>query len=119
MKSIDQIRMGITRFYDTEIRAALPPMKGMAYGVMIAAALAKPEKWIAKIAPGAQMLSIMDEEGNVDIEALAGWIKDQMKADGGRIELEIGINPLNVADKDKFVFTAADVDKLLACMSEY
>lgn len=119
MKSIDQIRMGITRFYDMEIRAALPPTKGVVYGMIIAAALARPEKWMNRIAPGAQMLSIMDEEGRIDIETLAEWAKEQMKAGGGKIEFEIGINPFNVADKDRFVFTAADVDRMLACISEY
>ena len=42
MKSIDQVRMGIIRFYDTQVRHALPEMKGIAYGMIIGAAMARP-----------------------------------------------------------------------------
>ena len=119
MKHIDQIRMGVTSFYDEEIRTALPTMKGIAYGMMIGAAMAKPEGWMKKIAPGAQLLSMMDEEGNIEIETLAKLLKEQMTAGGGKIQFEIGINPMNAADKDRFVFTAADVDKLMAHIERY
>lgn len=119
MKSIDQIRMGITKYYDTEIRGALPGVKGAVYGMIIGTALARPEALIAKIAPAAQTMGIMDENGNVELEALADEAKKQIAASGGKIDIEIGINPINVADKDRFVFTAADVDKLMRCIDDF
>lgn len=119
MKHIDQIRMGVTRFYDVEIRPALPQIKSIAYGLLIGAAMAKPQGWLAKIMPGAQLLSLMDDAGNVDIEMLAQLLKDQIKMGGGKFEFEVGINPMNPADKDRFAFTAADVDKLLRYIDEY
>ena len=111
--------MGVTRFYDTEIRPALPGIKGVAYGMMIGAAMAKPQAWLAKVAPGAQLLSLMDEAGSIDVELIAQLLKDQIKMSGGKIEFEIGINPMNAADKDKFAFSAADVDKLIGCIESF
>lgn len=119
MKHIDEIRAGVTSFFDAEIRPALPAMKGVAYGMMIGAAMAKPQAWLSKIMPGAQAIAMMDGEGNVEIEILAQLLRDQIKASGGKIQFEIGINPMNPADKDRFVFTAADIDKLLEHIDRY
>lgn len=118
MKSIDKVRMGIIRFYDTQVRHALPEMKGIAYGMIIGAAMARPEKWIEKIAPGAMMLNLMDQEGNVDVETIAQLLREQMKNGSGKLEFEIGINPLKPEDKDRFVFTQQDIEKLMRCMDE-
>lgn len=112
MKNIDQIRVGITRFFDAEVRPALPATKGIIYGMIIGAAMANPQKMIERFAPGAQMLSIMDEAGGIDVGTLLELLKGQMKAGGGKLEFEIGINPMNPADKDRFAFTPSDVAKL-------
>ena len=111
--------MGVTSFYDEEIRPALTDGKAVAYGMMIGVAMARPKKWLTKIMPAAQTFDIMDEEGNVDIELLEELAKEQIKAAGGKFKFEIGINPMNAADKDRFVFTAADVDKLMAHIERY
>ena len=118
MKSIDQVRMGIIRFYDTQVRHALPEKKAIAYGMIIEAAMLRPEKWIEKIAPGAMMSNMMDEEGNVDVETIVKLLREQMKKGSGKLEFEIGINPLKPEDKDRFVFTQQDIEKLMRCMDE-
>lgn len=118
MKSIDQIRVGVTRFYDAEIRPALPATKGIVYGIIIGAAMANPQKIVEKLAPGAMMLSIMDETGAIDVDMISSLIREQITAGGGKLQFEVGINPMNPADKDRFVFTPEDAAKLKRYIDE-
>ena len=113
MATINQIRAGLAAYYDTEIRQTLPGMKGIVYGAAVGLALAKPEKLLAKVLPAAQMLGIVEDDGQIDVDTLAREIKKQMASAGGEMRFEIGLNPLNVADVDIFRFTVNDVDRLL------
>lgn len=113
MASINQIRAGLASFFDAEIKPTLPGMKGIIYGTAVGLALAKPERMLEKIIPAAQMIGIMDADNQIDVDTLAKEIKKQMAGAGGEMRIELGLNPLNVADRDIFRFTGNDVDKLL------
>ena len=112
MASIDQIRVGLAAFFDQVIKPTLPGMKGILYGTAVGLALAKPEKMVAKVAPTAQLLGIMGEDGQVDVVTLARELKKQMAAAGGELRVELKLNPLNPAEVEVFRFTPGDVDML-------
>lgn len=112
MASIDQIRVGLAAFFDQVIKPTLPGMKGIIYGTAVGLALSKPEKLIAKAAPAAQILGIMDDNGNVDVATLARELKKQMVAAGGELRVELKLNPLNPAEAEVFRFSPGDVDML-------
>ena len=64
------------------------------------------------------MLNLMGGDGNVDVETIVQLLREQMKNGSGKLEFEIGINPLKPEDKDRFVFTQQDIEKLMRCMDE-
>lgn len=113
MASIDQIRAALAVYYDQEIRPTLPEAKGRIIGLGVGVALAKPESYLAKILPAAQMMGIIDEKGAVDVDTLAREAKKNLFGADGVFEIRKALNPFNPADVDVFRFKPTDVDKLL------
>lgn len=113
MASIDQIRVALAAYYDQVIKPTLPGLKGILYGTAVGLAMAKPEKIIEKMMPAAKMLGIMDDNGQVDVDALAREVKKQIASAGGEMRVELRLNPMNPAEVDVFRFVGNDVDVLL------
>ena len=113
MANINQIRAALAVYYDQEIRPTLPDIKGRILGLAVGVVLAKPEAWIGKLLPAAQLMGIVDEAGNVDVDLLAQEAKKNLFGKDGVFEIRKALNPLNPADVDVFRFKPADVDKLV------
>lgn len=113
MASLNQIRAALAVYYDTEIRPTLPDVKGRILGLAVGVILAKPEAMLQKILPAAQMMGVIDENGEVDVDLLAVEAKKNLFGKDGVLEIKKALNPLNPADVDVFRFRPADVDKLM------
>ena len=113
MASINQIRAALAVYYDQEIKPTLPEVKGRIIGLGVGVALAKPEAYLAKILPTAQMMGVIDDKGEVDVDLLAREAKKNLFGTDGVFEIRKAMNPFNPADVDVFRFKPADVDKLL------
>ena len=113
MASMNQIRAALAVFFDQEIKPTLPDIKGKLLGVAVGVALAKPEAFLAKVIPVAQMMGVVDGDGEVDVDLLAREIKKNLFSGDGVFEIKKSLNPFNPADVDVFRFHAADIDKLL------
>ena len=113
MANIDQIRTALAIYYDEEIKPTLPEIKGRMMGFAIGVALAKPEAWLGRILPMAQMMGAISDSGDVDVELLAREAKKNLFGKDGIFEIRKNFNPINPADIDVFRFRPADVDKLM------
>lgn len=102
----EQLASGIIRYIDTEIIPALPTASKWGVGTLVILAKGKYEDLIANAInmPIVKALGVVDENGLIDIDALANALR-QSAGKYGNLQIEIPFG-------GTLSFTAEDVDRL-------
>lgn len=104
MVSISKIKAGAARYVDDEITSKLSGWQRWVVGAGAAMALENLDGLIdpIKTHPAAKALHVMDDSGNVDVEKLYPYLKEQAKKGPVTFAVPIiGALTLNESDVDK------------------
>lgn len=104
---ISDIEIVLAKYVNAEMLPVMPTTLSK-FSLVAASTLmiGKTEKLIEKHKDIIQTLGIIDNEGNVDVDALYVAAKEGMKASNGRLEIK------------SFTFNQADIDKLYKMLKE-
>ena len=93
MVNVGQIKRGLANFVDSEILPKIPAgsLKRTLIGAGIGLYISNLEKTLvdATKSPYIAALGVVDEAGNINIDALASEIKKNMTAEGVKIDLDV------------------------------
>lgn len=116
MTPFSKVQKGIANYLDAEVMPALKDegWKRVAAGAVIALVLQRSEKFLPLLQENqfVKTMELMNEKGEIDIEALVPVVKQQLEAQPMKLDLKIGS-----IDFGKFTFHPADVDKLYEYIS--
>ena len=109
--TIDQALNGLERFVNSELIPRLPEGIGVAVAILMRMAKAGGKERLLAMKDNffVQLTGALDEEGNVDIDRLYKYARDEI--DGKKIKL------FSIKDKD-MRFDVTDVDKLYKYIQE-